>query len=80
MAHPSHKLLTPQECVAEDRRSWQHESGTCPICDGGLAYCTVCKGGESELDTPCPGDRAQKGLPSVANEETDHRPTPDRPS
>lgn len=25
------------------------------VCDGGLASCTVCKGGEASLPTHCPG-------------------------
>lgn len=31
--------------------------GPCQFCDGGLAYCTVCGGGEAELPTDCPGRR-----------------------
>lgn len=31
------------------------EPGTCHICDGGLAFCTVCRCGECELTTCCPG-------------------------
>ncbi len=27
----------------------------CQYCDGGLAFCTVCKGGEAELPHECPG-------------------------
>lgn len=27
----------------------------CNYCDGGLAFCTVCKGGESQLPQECPG-------------------------
>lgn len=27
----------------------------CPICDGGLAWCTVCVAGEGELTTECAG-------------------------
>jgi hypothetical protein len=27
----------------------------CVYCEGGLAYCTVCKKGEAELETECPG-------------------------
>jgi hypothetical protein len=30
--------------------------GTCPICDGGLAVCTVCKAAEGELTAECPGE------------------------
>jgi len=34
-----------------------HCSNTgCPYCDGGLAYCTVCKGAEGSLPTECPGE------------------------
>lgn len=29
----------------------------CPICDGGLASCTVCGGAEGDLTTDCPGVR-----------------------
>ena len=29
--------------------------GSCQFCDGGLAYCTVCKFGEGSLPTDCPG-------------------------
>lgn len=29
--------------------------GCCPICDGGLSNCLVCRGAESSLPTECPG-------------------------
>ena len=29
--------------------------GYCPICDGGLAQCEVCRGAECSLTTECPG-------------------------
>lgn len=45
----NHKFMTPQECKCS---KWE---GNCPICDGGLAYCTVCKGAEGSLPTECPG-------------------------
>lgn len=35
----------------------------CPICDGGLAHCTVCGGAEGSLPTECPRERM--------NEETE---------
>jgi hypothetical protein len=45
----SHTLLQPKDCNCKDR-----EYPRCPICDDGLAYCVVCKGGESELlDQSC---------------------------
>jgi hypothetical protein len=28
---------------------------TCNVCNGGLAWCTVCGGAEIELPTECPG-------------------------
>jgi uracil-DNA glycosylase len=41
-----HDLLQPSECDCDG-------SGSCNICDGGLAYCKRCKGGESELEDSC---------------------------
>lgn len=29
------------------------------LCDGGLAVCTTCGGGEGSLPTDCPGERMQ---------------------
>lgn len=40
---PKHLLLQPKDCDCNKDR------GGCPVCDGGLAYCVRCKGGESEL-------------------------------
>lgn len=37
----------------------------CMICDGGLAYCTVCRTGECEIPTDCPGEP----VPLLAREE-----------
>lgn len=31
------------------------DSHSCPICDGGLALCRVCRGVECSLPTECPG-------------------------
>lgn len=41
-----HKFLVHEKC---------DQPGSCMFCDGGLAYCTVCKCGEGELATDCPG-------------------------
>lgn len=30
--------------------------GRCQFCDGGLSFCTVCKCGEGDLPTECPGE------------------------
>lgn len=31
------------------------EERHCKFCDGGLAFCTVCKGAEGDLPIDCPG-------------------------
>lgn len=38
---------------------------SCMICDGGLALCVVCGGGEGSLPTDCPGRQ-------LTMEEQDH--------
>lgn len=45
----------------DNGRSCQADPGRCPICDGGLAYCKVCRKGEGEgeLADECPGSPAQ---------------------
>jgi hypothetical protein len=35
-------------CVTDDQ-------GYCLVCEGGLAWCTVCGGGEASMPTECPG-------------------------
>lgn len=42
-----HTLITPATC--DCKKNDTH----CNVCDGGLAICSVCKGGESDLDTAC---------------------------
>jgi hypothetical protein len=44
-----HDLMTPAECKARPNHNDDH----CNICDGGLAYCKRCHGGEVDLETPC---------------------------
>lgn len=72
----------PGACVAGDR--------SCNYCDGGLAYCTVCKRAEGELAYECPGEPVPDlapiaGLPLVGTlpergaQEPEH-PTPAEPS
>lgn len=41
--YKTHTILQPKDCNCD---------GTypCPVCDGGLSFCTVCKGGEIELE------------------------------
>lgn len=38
-------------------RHTQHVCGeeTCFVCNGGLAWCTVCGGAEASMPTECPG-------------------------
>jgi hypothetical protein len=38
-----------------DHRFHKCNETDCSICRGGLAYCDVCKRGESELEGECPG-------------------------
>lgn len=38
----THTILQSKDCECE---KYLH----CNICDGGLAFCTVCKGGEQQL-------------------------------
>jgi hypothetical protein len=33
------------------------QPGRCKYCDGGLAFCTVCKQAEAELEPTCPGPK-----------------------
>lgn len=33
----------------------QCDDEDCPVCLGGLAWCTVCGGGEASLPSECPG-------------------------
>lgn len=44
--YKSHTLKRPEDC---DCVGTIYE-GRCNICDGGLAYCIVCKGGEIQLE------------------------------
>ena len=62
MTHPSHKLMTFAECSC---RTTGRE-GVCNICDGGLAFCLICRGGESELDVPCQDRLRQQALERAA--------------
>lgn len=41
--YKTHTILLPENCGCDSRYN-------CSICDGGLAFCTVCKGGEIELE------------------------------
>lgn len=43
---PRHKLERHEHCDSP---------GSCPICDGGLSYCTVCHGAEGTMPEDCPG-------------------------
>lgn len=45
----AHSYKTSQDCGCN---GW---SGSCPICDGGLANCKVCNGAEGALTTHCCG-------------------------
>jgi hypothetical protein len=45
--------MSKREHIFEKHRGC--EIPHCHICDGGLAYCVVCKGAEGSLPTECPG-------------------------
>lgn len=46
----------------------------CPICDGGLASCTVCRGFEGSLPSECPGQPMNEATQdSVYNDALDFR-------
>jgi hypothetical protein len=59
-----HDLLTPEECRATHGPNHGLDGGgpACNICDGGLAYCKRCHGGESELDESCDSRLARAAL------------------
>jgi hypothetical protein len=44
----SHTCITPKTC------KYTHELDNCPVCDWGLAICSVCGAGEIQLyEHPC---------------------------
>lgn len=47
-AEPQHVLITPATCDCN-----KLSDDPCPVCDGGLAMCSVCHKAEAELDEPC---------------------------
>ncbi len=54
-----HLLWTSRTCP--NRGTPYHDGyGKCPICDGGLAICSLCGMAEIELDQPCPGKRKEQ--------------------
>ena len=52
LAEAGHVLMTIGECQESHREAGTHPT-PCQICDGGLAYCKRCFGGESELQESC---------------------------
>lgn len=56
----------------------------CPICDGGLAVCSVCDGAEGSLPSECPGSKMDgerqgevyRGLADFKNGQWTFRITP----
>lgn len=54
----THTLQTPAECGCR-------EDSYCPICDGGLNYCTVCHGGECELEEETCIERVAKRVGAI---------------
>ncbi len=47
---------------------------SCLICDGGLAYCVVCRAAECELTTDCAGVKlTQEQRQAISNDQLDFR-------
>ena len=56
--HKLFKVIKPKDHIyhkCPDPCPLQHTGLTCQYCDGGLAFCTVCKKGEADLEPTCPG-------------------------
>ena len=75
----THTLLRPEDCNCTP-------DVYCNICDGGLAFCTVCKGGEIDLEEQSCAERLQEQLAAkdeqiesleatLADEEDAHQET-----
>lgn len=45
----------------------------CQFCEGGLASCTTCKGGEGSLPTVCPGRPMTEQKPLVGSNRQDRK-------
>jgi hypothetical protein len=52
-----HVLITTQTCNHAD------EDASCPVCDGGLAICSICGKAEVELDSPCVPRQSPRDAP-----------------
>lgn len=51
----THTIKKPSDCNCSSDRY-------CNVCDGGLAFCTVCKGGEIELEEQTCEERMREKL------------------
>ena len=59
----------------------RHEDCTkehCPICEGGLAFCTVCRKGGGDLADECPGPSIPEWMQRVIDERKELRDRYDR--
>jgi len=61
-----HKFITSEDCIckAEDN---------CPICDGGLAVCSVCRLYEGALTTDCPRFKSTDKEDDIYDGKIDYR-------
>lgn len=51
-----------------------HDGQHCPLCDGGLSWCSVCGGAEGSMPTDCPGYRLDPDtLDAVYNKRRDFK-------
>ena len=60
-----HKPVVHSPCLSIDT--------FCPICEGGLVLCSICKLAEGSLTTECPGEDSLKRLDAVYNQYIDFR-------
>ena len=61
-----HILLTVKTCKCDKQSDYP-----CPVCDGGLAVCSLCGKAEIELDQPCTSNAHADG--SAASDDTVRR-------
>ncbi len=62
----THTLQTSKECGCKD-------DVNCNICDGGLNYCTVCHGGEIELEEETCAERLARRVEVTEQEPDDEK-------
>ena len=67
----NHILYTPENCGCKSQPGYDPDYSVCPVCDWGLAVCSVCRGAEIELEEDCPGEKGIEEIDELAKEEID---------